>query len=135
MTGTRRLIWFGVIGGASTLLYAGLAWLLTVPLGWWPPLASAVAFTACAVGSFTGHRLLTFRSKAPVGSEIRRFSVTSGLGYGLATLVPWLLTGLLHLDPRIAIIAVCILCPVVNFVFLSFFVFRSPVPVSLDQAG
>ena len=56
MTGSRRLFWFGVIGGGSTLLYAGLAWLLTVPLGWWPPLASAVAFTACAVGSFTGWR-------------------------------------------------------------------------------
>ena len=122
----RRLIWFAGIGGAATLAYAALAWVLTAPLGWPAALASALAYSACAAATFVSHRRLTFQSSAPAAGEVKRFALTSVAGYGLAAGLPWLLTQTLHYDPRLAIAAVCVLCPAVNFVLLSVFVFDQP---------
>ena len=122
----RRLFWFAGIGGAATLAYAALAWVMTMPLGWPPVLASALAYSACALATFASHKRLTFQSSAPAAGEIKRFAVTSAAGYGLAAGLPWLLTEVLQYDPRIAIAAVCALCPAVNFVLLNLFVFEKP---------
>ena len=122
----RRLIWFVGIGGAATLAYAALAYAMTVPLGWPPALASALAYSACALATFVSHKRLTFQSNAPAAGEIKRFALTSIAGYGLAAGLPWLLTQTLHYDPRLAIAAVCVLCPALNFVLLSVFVFEAP---------
>ena len=54
---------------------------------------------------------------------MKRFALTSVAGYGIAAGLPWLLTQQLHYDPRLAIAAVCVLCPAVNFALLSLFVF------------
>ena len=122
----RRLFWFAGIGGAATLAYAALAWVMTMPLGWPPVLASALAYSACALATFASHKRLTFQSSAPAAGEVKRFALTSAAGYGLAAGLPWLMTQVLHYDPRIAIAAVCVLCPAVNFVLLSLFVFERP---------
>ena len=136
MSGLRRLAWFGGIGGATTLLYALLAWVMTVPLGWWPWLASALAYGICGIGGFLSHKRLTFRSNAPAAGEVRRFVATSVVGYGIATGLPWLLTQSLQYDARIAIIAVCIVCPLVNYVLLNSFVFAKPAgPRQAKPAG
>ena len=119
----RRLFWFAGIGGAATLAYAALAWAMTVPLGWPPALASALAYSACALATFVSHKRLTFQSNAPLAGEMKRFALTSAAGYGIAAGLPWLLTQQLHYDPRLAIAAVCVLCPAVNFALLSLFVF------------
>ena len=122
----RRLFWFAGIGGAATLAYAALAYVMTVPLGWPPALASAIAYSVCAVAGFVSHKRLTFASTAPAKGEMMRFAVTSAAGYGLAAGLPFLLTETLHYDPKVAIFAVCVLCPVVNFILLSAFVFAKP---------
>lgn len=122
----RRLFWFAGIGGAATLAYAALAWVLTMPLGWPPVLASALAYSACAFATFASHKRLTFQSSAPASGEIKRFAATSAAGYGVAAGLPWLFTEVLQYDPRIAIAAVCVLCPAVNFALLSLFVFEKP---------
>lgn len=119
----RRLIWFAGIGGAATLAYAALAYVMTVPLGWPAALASAIAYSVCAAAGFVSHKRLTFRSSAPASGEMKRFALTSVAGYGLAAGLPWLLTQTLRYDPRIAIAAVCVLCPAVNFILLQAFVF------------
>ena len=121
-----RLAWFCCIGGATTLAYAALAWLLTVPASWPPAVASALAYAACSVGSFACHKLFTFKSKAPVRGELGRYAATTALGYGLAIALPLVLTQMLHLDPRIAIALVCILSSSLNFVLLNAFVFKPP---------
>jgi putative flippase GtrA len=118
----RRLFWFAGIGGAATLAYAALAWAMTVPLGW----PAALAYSACAAAGFISHKRLTFASTAPAKGEMKRFAVTSAVGYGLAAGLPYLLTETLHYDPRVAIFAVCVLCPAVNFILLSAFVFAKP---------
>ena len=129
MIALRRLSWFVGIGGATTLLYALLAWAMTVPLGWWPSLASALAYGICGIGGFLSHKRLTFKSSAPAAGEVRRFMATSVVGYGLATGLPYVLTQNLHYDPRIAIVAVSIVCPLVNYILLNMFVFaKAPAP-------
>ena len=128
----RRLFWFVGIGGAATLAYAALAFAMTVQLGWPPALASALAYSACAIATFISHKRLTFQSSAPASGEIKRFALTSVVGYGLAAGLPWLFTQTLHYDPRLAITAVCVLCPALNFVLLSLFVFDAP--RSLDHS-
>lgn len=120
-----RLGWFVCIGGATTLSYAALAWLLTVPLGWWPAAASAFAYALCSLGSFAGHKIFTFKSRAPVQGEISRYGATTALGYGLAIVLPLVMTQWLGLDPRIAIVLVCTTSSALNFVLLNLFVFKA----------
>ena len=119
-----RLAWFCCIGGATTLAYAAMAWALTVPLGWWPAVASAVAYALASLASFASHRAFTFKSKAPLQGELSRYIATSAFGYGLAITLPLVMTQMLHLDARIAILLVCIAASAVNFVLLNSFVFR-----------
>ena len=121
-----RLAWFCCIGGATTLAYAALAWVLTVPLGWWPALASALSYALASLCSFASHRAFTFKSKAPVGSELGRYTATASLGYGLAIALPLGMTQMLHFDPSIAILLVCVTSSAVNYVLLNIFVFRRP---------
>ena len=118
-----KLAWFGCVGGAATLSYAAIAYVLKEQFGWLPALASAMAYVICGVGSFAGHKLLTFRSQAPAGGEIGKFAATSLLGLGVALMVPYGLTQVLQWDARIAIALVCVLCPLLNFILLSLFVF------------
>lgn len=118
-----QLAWFGLVGGSATLAYAGLAWVMTVQLGWWPGLASAVAYALCGIASFASHKRLTFASSAPARPEIARFVAVTLLGYGLAYGVPQVLTENWHMNPLVAIAVVCVLCPALNYVMLRFFVF------------
>jgi putative flippase GtrA len=120
-----RLGSFALIGGFATLLYAVLAYVFTVVWQWQPSLSSAIAYGLCGLVSYFGNRLLTFRSEAPMAREASKFVVSTAFGFGLATLIPWLSTGVLKFDPRIGIAAVCIVIPLVNYTILSRFVFRN----------
>ena len=120
-----RIGWFVCIGGVNTVSYAVLGWLLTVPLGWWPAAASAFAYALCSLSSFASHRIFTFKSSAPVQGEISRYAATTALGYSLAILLPLVMTQWLGLDPRIAIILVCVTTSALNFVMLNLFVFKA----------
>ena len=121
-----RFAWFCCIGGATTLAYAALAWLLTVRAEWPPAVASALAYAACSLCSFASHRIFTFKSKAPVRGELGRYAATAALGYGLAIALPLVLTQMLHFDPRVAIALVCVLVSAFNFALLNAFVFKPP---------
>ena len=118
-----KLAWFGCVGGAATVSYASIAYVLKEQFGWLPALASAMAYGVSCVGSFLGHKALTFASSAPASQEIGKFVATSLLGLGVALLVPYGLTQVLHWEARIAIALVCVLCPLLNFILLSHFVF------------
>lgn len=125
-----RLAWFGCVGGAATVGYAAIAYVLKEQFGWLPALASAMAYGISCIVSFAGHKLLTFASSAPASQEIGKFAATSLVGLGVALLVPYGLTQGLHWDARIAIALVCILCPLLNFILLSLFVFGKAAKLS-----
>lgn len=116
-----RLAPFALTGVCATLLYVGVATLLTGFLS--AALASACAYAMGALVTYCGNRLLTFRSAGRVAREVPRFLLTGLAGYSLALALPFVLTQTLHHDPRIAIAAVCVLVPPLNFILLALFVF------------
>ena len=124
MSRLRRLGWFGAIGGAATLGYAMMAWTLTEKFGWWPAVASALAYACCGLFTYVSHKFLTFRSKSPVGDEMARFALVTLLGYAQAFAIPLVLTQWRHWDATFSIAIVCIVCPALNYVLLNMFVFK-----------
>lgn len=127
MRALLRLAWFCGIGGATSAAYAILAWTLTAMAGWPAAFASAVAYAACSLGSFAAHKALTFKSSAPVAKELRRYGAAAAFGYGLAIVLPLLLTQMLRFDPLVAIVLVCGASSLSNFILLNFYVFK-PAP-------
>lgn len=123
MPAVRRLVSFAIVGGFTTLLYAGLAALFSLQWHWPAVLGSAVAYTICALVSYAGNRIVTFQSAAPVAAEASRFVLTSIFGYTLAALIPLVLTDIAKFDATISICAVCITIPAANYIILSRFVF------------
>lgn len=118
-----RLVRFGLIGAATTLLYAGLAWLFGRGLHWPAALASAAAYGACATLSYWGHRKLTFRSREPHRVALPRFAATTAGGYAAALAVPVVL-GAFGFGFELAILLTCLAIPLANFVVLDRLVFR-----------
>lgn len=120
----RKLSWFAIVGLAATALYAALA-LLFGWFGWSAVGASVAAYALAAVFSYAGHKFLTFMSPGSHASEVPRFIASTALGLGLATVLPLVLSGWLGLPNIVPIVATCTVVPVVNFVLLDRFVFRS----------
>jgi putative flippase GtrA len=117
-----RLVRFGSVGVAATILYAALAagfgvWLDATP-------ASVLAYACAAVFGYLAHKRITFRSDGAHAAEVPKFAAASALGLGVAALAPIVLTDRLHL-PRLApILGTCVAVPVLNFLILDQLVFR-----------
>lgn len=117
-----KLVRFGSVGAAATLVYAGLAAGFGV-LGLNATPSSVLAYVCAAVFAYLGHKRVTFRSPAAHAAEAPRFAAASLLGLAVAALAPILLTDRLHL-PRLApILATCIGVPLLNFLILDQLVF------------
>jgi putative flippase GtrA len=121
----RRLFWWGVVGGAATLSYASLAWLLTKGADLPAAFASVVAYAVSACLSYVGHRHLTFRSRRSHGEAVSAFVGVSIVGYGAAFLVPAVITGLLGAPVEVSILLTCVTVPTLTYLGLSRFVFRT----------
>ena len=122
-----KLLRFGGVGVAATIIYAALAAGFGL-LGLGATPSSVLAYACAAVFAYLGHKRITFRSGGAHRTEAPRFAAASILGLGVAALAPILLTDQLHL-PRIApILATCVGVPVLNFLLLDQLVFarRSP---------
>jgi putative flippase GtrA len=118
-----RLIRFTAVGLAAMAVYAGLVVLLT--LGGVSPawLASGLAYALAAVWSYIGHRRFSFRSSASHAVAGPRFAVVTGVGQGLAVLLPALITDIGGFPALWSTLAVCVVCPGVSFLLNSRFVF------------
>jgi len=122
-----QLARFGLVGVGCSVLYASLAWSLTV-LGALPAIAASVtAYSIAGVFSYFGQKLFTFRNAAPHAEAAPRFLASFVLGVGIATCAPLVLTDRLGLPPLIAILFTCGVVPVINYGVLSLLVFsRAP---------
>jgi putative flippase GtrA len=118
-----RLVRFGLVGGAATLCYATLAWMLD-RMGFAPVAASIAAYGAAGVVSYLGHKRITFRSPGAHGVEIPRFALALGLGMGVAAAAPMVLTHALGLAPIASILVVCVAAPALSYLALEHMVFR-----------
>lgn len=121
---SAKVLRFGIIGIASTLLYAIIALVFAYSTAMPAALASLIAYAICGVFSYLGHRLFSFKSKAPVGKSTASFVVVGMLGYVIGVGVPWVGSDIMGYQPVISIALVCVLIPAMNFVLLNWFVFK-----------
>ncbi len=119
-----QLMRFGLVGASCSVLYAGLAWSLTV-LGGLPAIgASVFAYAICGVCSYFGQKLFTFRSAAPHAEALPRFLAVFLVGVSVAALAPMLLTDWMRLPPLVAIVFAGAVVPAINYGVFSLLVFR-----------
>ena len=118
-----RLGRFAAVGIAAALVYAVLAWLLTVVAGLPATVASFVAFGVAALCSYLGQRQMTFRSDRPHREAAPRFLGLTLVGYAIVIAAPLVFTDMLGADPLVAIVVASTLVPVVNYLGLERIVF------------
>jgi putative flippase GtrA len=118
-----RLVRFGSVGIAATLLYAAVAWSLTAGARIGAAPASVLAYGLAGMFSYLGHKRFTFRSSAAHAAEAPKFIVASMLGAGVATAAPLVLTDRLGLPPIVAIAFACVVIPLMNYLILDLLVF------------
>ena len=120
----RRLVMFAAVGVSATLFYLLVA-LTANKLGLGAVASSFLAYSLSALLSYTGHRLLTFRSSASIRETAPRFAYLSIAQYVLALAIPVILTNFAGLPPLASFIAVCVLVPASSLLAMSRFVFRA----------
>ncbi|MGL4636486.1 MAG: GtrA family protein [Beijerinckiaceae bacterium] len=120
---TRNLSVFALVGIASTLSYA----LLFNTFHKWLPLSAAVcsllAYSVCAIGSYLGHRHLSFRSSRSHQIALPRFILVSLMGNLLAFLIAAVLTDFYGFQVLVSTVVICIVIPVCSCILNSNYVF------------
>lgn len=123
MPSLLRLGTFASVGVAATIGYAIIAESLAV-LGLRPALASVTAYAICGLWSYLGHKRFTFASAAPHSIAAPRFLVAAAAGLLIAAGAPLLFAQIFGPSPYFAVLATCVIAPVVSFVASQSFVFR-----------
>lgn len=122
----RRPATLVLVGGASTLAYAALAWLGMRWLALPAAIVSLIAYALAAAGSYFAHRRFTFAVSGGHGAAPARFAALSLAGYAIAFAAPLLLTDIMGHPPIWAILLTSLAVPVINAVALARLVFRAP---------
>jgi putative flippase GtrA len=126
-----RLLRYGAVGIAVSLLYSGLVIAALDVLGFRSPtVASLVAFPLVLPVSFYAHQLVSFHDAGRDGREPYRFAVIAVASFILAVGGMNLITEVWKLPYLFGIALAWILVPAANFLINSLWVF--PVPQSTD---
>ncbi len=115
-----QIIRFGIAGGLSTVVYSAVYLPLTY---WvlphrWAVLAVPPAFLVAVVAGFFLHSGWSFRgheASADGGRLHLKFFIVQSFGFALNTLFTWVVTGLLHQQPWIALIPAVTITPIATF--------------------
>lgn len=91
----KSLLIFAIIGGLNTVISWVGSFLLRTQAGWGLYASTATMFAVCSVASFYFNRKYSFKSKAPLGQSIFRFTVVVVVCFHLSYLVnqfalPWM---------------------------------------------
>ena len=117
-----QFIRFGIIGVGALISYAILTF-LAVRQGFDPVVSSFCIYLGCTVGTYLGHRLLTFTSRNSPVREMGKFLAVSLVGLFTSTAIMGVTQkGGLH--PYVGIVSVSGIIPIVNFVVFKLWVFR-----------
>jgi putative flippase GtrA len=100
----KSLLIFAIIGGLNTVISMVGSFLLRTQAGWGLYASTAIMFAVCSVASFYFNRKYSFKSKAPLGQSILRFTVVVVVCFHLSFLLnnfvmPWMRT---HWFPNIS---------------------------------
>ncbi|MGN7837793.1 GtrA family protein [Stenotrophomonas sp. 22385] len=118
-----KLVRFGAVGGTSTVLFAGLTWLMVEKSGMHPVLATVAAYLVLLAPNFLAHKYFTFGSNGEVARESGKFLVVHGLNIALSA-GGMAVVSQAQLDYRWGILFSAIAVPIIVFVVMNFWVFR-----------
>jgi putative flippase GtrA len=118
----RRISWFGVIGVASSVLYAAGASAGVDLFGWSRTMANSFGFLLSTPCSYLGHHYLTFRADGDHQAYVPRFLVQACATYFLASVITWL-NAQLGFNHLVGILSVVALIPPLNYIVLVLCVF------------
>lgn len=118
-----KLVRFGAVGGTSTVLFAGLTWLMVEKAGMHPVLATIAAYMLLLAPNFLAHKYFTFGSSGEVARESSKFLIVHGLNIGLSA-GGMAAIGHAQLDYRWGILFSAIAVPIIVFIVMNFWVFR-----------
>jgi putative flippase GtrA len=121
----RRLIRYGISGGASAATHFGTLVLLAEGLRVWPVAASATGFMASIVVSYVLQKAWVFRSTAGHGVAGARFLTVTAVAFGLNTGIVWIGTEALGVAYGIVQAVALVVIPVVNYTLNSRWTFRT----------
>ncbi len=119
-----KLVRFGAVGGTSTVLFSVLTWLLVSKSGMHPVLATVVAYLLLLPPNFVAHKYFTFASKGAVSTESGKFLLVHGLNIGLSA-GGMTAVSQASLDYRWGILFSAIAVPIIVFIVMNFWVFRT----------
>jgi putative flippase GtrA len=118
-----QLARYGLVGGALSVLYAGLTAVLIEATNWPALNASIGAFVLSLPFAYLGHRYVTFRSSGSHATELVRFVVTMTNAFVVSSLSMLVTVGYFGAHYGYALLATTVLVTVVNYVVLSTWVF------------
>jgi len=122
---TKRLIRYGISGGASAATHFGVGLALAEGLRVPAVAASTVGFGASIVVSYGLQHAWVFRSTATHAAAGGRFLTVTACAFALNTLVLWVGAGVLH-GPYPVVQAVALVAiPVLNYSINSRWTFRT----------
>jgi putative flippase GtrA len=118
----RRIGWFGVIGVASSALYAAGTSAGVDLFGWSRMTANTFGLLLSTPCSYLGHHYLTFRADADHQAYVPRFLIQACATYFLASAMTWL-GAQLGFNYLVGIFCVIVLIPLFNYIVLASWVF------------
>lgn len=124
-----KLSRFGAIGAINTATYAILSSGLIGSFGVEATLSSAISFAVCLPLAFWSHKLVTFRSGKRSRDEFFKFVSIQSASFAIATISMFICVHLLGLHHIIPILLTIVIVPVVSFVVLDRWVFKTPKPL------
>jgi putative flippase GtrA len=119
----RNISVFAVVGLASTLAYALLFNVLHAHLPVPAALSSVLAYSLCAVGSYLGHRHLSFRSARAHALALPRFVLVSFAANAAAFLIAAVLTDWQGYPVIVTTAVICVVIPLGSLVLNAGYVF------------
>lgn len=134
MVETGRVLRFGVVGIAATLIYVVAAMFADEWLGFTVVAGAIFGQAASTAVSYFGHLYYSFRVKSDHRVFLWRFVLVSLLTLALNVGVSWVLTQVFGASHRIAIIVVAILIPITNYLCNRFWVFLPGVQEAANKA-
>lgn len=125
-----QIVRFGAVGASAAALHAGIFMLAIGQAGLSAVGANTLAFGVAFVFAYLGHRFWTFRSSQGgeqlAGTTLVKFFAVAITGYGLNTLVAWLVVDRGGYQPVWALLAMLVLTPPTVFSLAKYWAFASP---------
>lgn len=128
-----KLARFSAVGGVATVVYV-LAAMIAVAIGGVSPVVGAViGFCASFLVSYVGHFHFTFAVPGRYRDYVVKFAVSSFASFLISTITMWVITNILMIDYKIALVAVAVLIPICSYLVNRFWVFLHPAGAEISR--